>query len=213
MNILITGCGSGLGQALLEESIKKNLSVFPHYRNSSTHFSGDICDSGFSDRLGEYIREKNIDVFVNSAAIYCGGPLLETSDSDIERTIVTNLTSQILMLKKVFGYFVEKKGGLIININSLSGIYPAKNESVYSASKFGLKGFSKSLQLEAIGTGVEVLDVYPGAIQTRMTEDRQNYQTLMKSDEVAYQILDLISDKKHYVNEVILRKRNESSNS
>lgn len=213
MNILITGCGSGLGRALLEESIKKNLSVFPHYRNSSTHFSGDICDSGFSDRLGEYIREKNIDVFVNSAAIYCGGPLLETSDSDIERTIVTNLTSQILMLKKVFGYFVEKKGGLIININSLSGIYPAKNESVYSASKFGLKGFSKSLQLEAIGTGVEVLDVYPGAIQTRMTEDRQNYQTLMKSDEVASQILDLISDKKHYVNEVILRKRNESSNS
>lgn len=213
MNILITGCGSGLGQALLEESIKKNLSVFPHYRNSSTHFSGDICDSGFYDRLDEYVREKNIDVFINSAAIYCGGPLLETSDSDIERTIVTNLTSQILMLKKVFGYFVEKKGGLIININSLSGIYPAKNESVYSASKFGLKGFSKSLQLEAIGTGVEVLDVYPGAIQTRMTEERPNYQTLMKSDEVASQILDLISDKKHYVNEVILRKRNESSNS
>ena len=213
MNILITGCGSGLGQALLEESIKKNLSVFPHYRNSSTHFSGDICDSGFSDRLDEYVREKNIDVFVNSAAIYCGGPLLETSDSDIERTIVTNLTSQILMLKKVFGYFVEKKGGLIININSLSGIYPAKNESVYSASKFGLKAFSKSLQLEAIGTGVEVLDVYPGAIQTRMTEERPNYQALMKSDEVASQILDLISDKKHYVNEVILRKRNESSNS
>lgn len=213
MNILITGCGSGLGQALLGESIKKNLSVFPHYRNSFTHFSGDICDSGFSDRLGEYVREKNIDVFINSAAIYCGGPLLETSDSDIERTIATNLTSQILMLKKVFGYFVEKKSGLIININSLSGIYPAKNESVYSASKFGLKGFSKSLQLEAIGTGVEVLDVYPGAIQTRMTEERPNYQTLMKSDEVASQILDLISDKKHYVNEVILRKRNESSNS
>lgn len=213
MNILITGCGSGLGQALLEESIKKNLSVFPHYRNSSTHFSGDICDSGFSDRLCQYVREKNIDVFVNSAAIYCGGPLLETPDSDIERTIATNLTSQILMLKKVFGYFVGKKSGLIININSLSGIYPAKNESVYSASKFGLKGFSKSLQLEAIGTGVEVLDVYPGAIQTRMTEERPNYQTLMKSDEIASQILDLISDKKHYVNEVILRKRNESSNS
>ena len=213
MNILITGCGSGLGQALLEESTKKNLSVFPHYRNSFTHFSGDISDSGFSDKLGEYVREKNIDVFINSAAIYCGGPLLETSDSDIERTIVTNLTSQILMLKKVFEYFVEKKSGLIININSLSGIYPAKNECVYSASKFGLKGFSKSLQLEAIGTGVEVLDVYPGAIQTRMTEDRPNYQTLMKSDEIASQILDLISDKKHYVNEVILRKRNESSNS
>jgi short-subunit dehydrogenase len=211
MNILITGCGSGLGQSLLEESAKRDLSVFPHYRNSSSHFSGDICDDGFSDKLGEYIREKNIDVFVNSAAIYCGGPLVETSDSDIEKTIFTNLTSQILMLKKVFSYFVEKKSGLIININSLSGIYPAKNESIYSASKFGLKGFSKSLQLEAIGTGVEVLDVYPGAIQTRMTESRPNYSTLMDSNEVASQILDLISDKKHYVNEVILRKRNESS--
>ena len=140
MNILITGCGSGLGQSILEESIRRDHLVFPHYRNSSSHFSGDICDGGFSDRLGEYVKENNIDVFINSAAIYCGGPLIETSDSDIEETIFTNLTSQILMLKKVFSYFVERKSGLIININSLSGIYPAKNESIYSASKFGSEG-------------------------------------------------------------------------
>ena len=65
MNILITGCGSGLGQSLLEESIRRDHLVFPHYRNSSSHFSGDICDDGFSDKLSEYVREKNIDVFAN----------------------------------------------------------------------------------------------------------------------------------------------------
>lgn len=211
-NIVITGCGSGLGKALFEASSNKHV-VFPHYRSGDFGLVGDITDYTFPSKLSEYLERVNADVFINSAAVYCGGSLEDTTDEEIESTILTNLTSQIIMLKRVYSYFKKKKSGLIININSLSGIYPSKNETIYSATKFGLKGFSKSLQIEAIGTGVEIVDVYPGAIQTRMTENRPNYDTLMRSDEVAEQILDLIADKKHYVNELILRKRNESSNS
>jgi len=71
-----------------------------------------------------------------------------------------------------------------------------------------MMGFSKALQAGAVGTGVEIVDVYPGGIQTRMTEDRDNYDTLMDANEVANQILDLVNRKHHYVNEIKLRKRN-----
>ena len=64
-----------------------------------------------------------------------------------------------------------------------------------------------------MGTGIEILDVYPGAMQTRMTKDRGNYNSLMKVEEVADQILDLINNKSYYTNEIVLRRRNESSNS
>lgn len=211
-SVVISGCGSGLGKALYESASNKHV-VFPHYRKGDFGLTGDITDVRFLDKFTEYLHEANADVFINNAGVYCGGPLEDTSDRLIEDTITTNLTCQILLIKRAYQFFKEQGQGLIINVNSLSGIYPSKNESIYSATKFALKGFSKSLQLEAIGTGVEIIDVYPGAIQTRMTESRPNYDSLMRADEVAEEIINLISNKKHYVNELILRKRNESSNS
>ena len=71
------------------------------------------------------------------------------------------------------------KGGLIVNINSLAYQQPSANETIYCATKFALKGFSKALQMEAIGSGVEIIDVHPGGIQTNMTRDRKGFETMM----------------------------------
>ena len=116
----------------------------------------------------------------------------------------------LLIIIYVTSIFSIAGYGKIININSVAGIYPSANESIYCASKFGLKGFSQSLQLEAVGKGIEVMDVYLGGVQTRMTEGRDNYDSLMTSYDVAQQIIDLVNTKSYYVNELILRKRNES---
>ena len=207
-NIFITGCGSGLGESLLKESRSKGYEVYPHYRKD-----GDISSPLFSDQLEQIIKNSNIDVFINNAAVYTGGSLEEIRDEEIQQAIAINITGQILCLKKVYKVFKRNKKGLIININSLAGIYPSKNESIYCATKFALRGFSKSLQIEAIGTGVEIIDIYPGGMQTRMTATRNNYNSLMKVEEIAEQIISLIFNKSYYTNELILRKRNESSSS
>ena len=60
----------------------------------------------------------------------------------------SNLTSQIKVLNRVYNYFVEKNDGMIININSLCVRHPSPTETVYCASKFGLLGFSKALQID-----------------------------------------------------------------
>lgn len=222
MNILITGCGSGLGAALASAaekvySFEHNPNhIYRHYRtggNALTDLCGDIAEWSFGERLSSYLRDNNIDTFINCAGRYSGEYLRDTSDASIDTLIKVNLTSQIKMIRRVYKYFLEKQKGLIININSLAGKYPSSGESIYCATKFGLSGFSKSLQMEAVGTGIEIMDVYSGGIQTKMTLGRSNYDSLMDVDEVAEQVIDLISDKKYYVNEVVLRKRNESSNS
>ena len=199
-NILITGCSSGLGQALFNKVWEDdNLNPFGHYRteDGDPHaLIGDITDSDFPEKLDNYIRENKIDCFINNAGVYEG---------DI---IDTNLGSQIRMLQVVYKYFLEREKGRIININSVAGLYPSANESIYCASKFGLKGFSKSIQLEAVGTGIEVTDVYLGGVRTRMTEDRDNYEDLMRPEDIAECIIDLTNTKTFYVNEITLRRRN-----
>ena len=199
-NILITGCSSGLGQALFNKVWEDdNLNPFGHYRteDGDPHaLIGDITDSDFPEKLDNHIRKNKIDCFINNAGVYEG---------DI---IDTNLGSQIRMLQVVYKYFLEREKGRIININSVAGLYPSANESIYCASKFGLKGFSKSIQLEAVGTGIEVTDVYLGGVRTRMTEDRDNYEDLMRPEDIAECIIDLANTKTFYVNEITLRKRN-----
>jgi len=201
-NILITGCSSGLGEALFNETCKHDhLKSFAHYRSNLVDpyaLIGDITDDSFPDKLDDYIRIREVDCFINNAGVLEGN------------VIETNLVAQIKMLQVVYKYFLEKQRGKIININSVAGIYPSANESIYCASKFGLKGFSQSLQLEAVGKGIEIMDVYLGGVQTRMTKDRLSYDSLMKSDDVAMQIIDLINTKSYYVNEITLRRRNES---
>ena len=204
-NILITGCSSGLGEALFNEVCSHDhLKPFAHYRlhrapNDDPYaLYGDINDFNFVDKLDEYIRTREIDCFINNAGVYEGNVL------------ETNLVSQVKMLQVVYDYFKEKNKGKIININSLAGINPTVGESLYCASKFGLKGFSQSLQLEAVNTGVEITDVYLGGVQTRMTKDRLSYNSLMKPDDVAMQIIDLVNTKSYYVNEITMRRRNES---
>jgi len=199
-NILITGCSSGLGHALFNKVWEDdNLNPFGHYRteDGDPHaLIGDITDSDFPEKLDNYIRENKIDCFINNAGVYEG---------DI---IDTNLGSQIRMLQVVYKYFLEREKGRIININSVAGLYPSANESIYCASKFGLKGFSKSIQLEAVGTGIEVTDVYLGGVRTRMTEDRDNYEDLMRPEDIAECMIDLLNTKTFYVNEITLRRRN-----
>ena len=199
-NILITGCSSGLGQALFNKVWEDdNLNPFGHYRteDGDPHaLIGDITDSDFPEKLDNHIRKNKIDCFINNAGVYEG---------DI---IDTNLGSQIRMLQVVYKYFLQKEKGRIININSVAGLYPSANESIYCASKFGLKGFSKSIQLEAVGTGIEVTDVYLGGVQTRMTQDRDNYDDLMRPEDIAECMIDLLNTKTFYVNEITLRKRN-----
>lgn len=210
-NIFITGCGSGLGKSLFEMSRNFDVAVFPHFRTQieENAINGDLTDDGFLEILPNFLQENKINVFINNAAVYKNEDFLLISDEEIKKVINTNLTSQILITKRVYKHFVNQGYGLIININSLSGKYPSSRETVYSASKSGLYAFSKCLQLECIGSKIEIIDVFLGAMKTKMTENRNNYESFIETENASKLIYDLILNHDEiFVNEIVVRKKN-----
>lgn len=214
MRVLITGCSSGLGKSLSD--IEGNHKIYRHFRdpeelpesnNFSKNIFGDINDKKFYDDFSIFLRDNDIDVVINNAGVYSSKPFIDFEDHEIINIISTNLTSQILLIKREIEHFKIKNGGRIININSLAGKFPTMHESIYSASKFGLRGFSKSLQLELLENNIYITDIFPGAMKTRMTESRKNYEDLMDTNEVARLILASLDHESMVQNEIVLRRK------
>jgi short-subunit dehydrogenase len=211
-NILITGCGSGLGKTFFESRKKYNHNVYPHLRKNSvsevSSLVGDITDSDFLNKFNLFLEENQINVFINNAAIYRNKSVLDFSNEEISDIINVNLTQQILLLKETYKFFKSKNEGLIININSIAGKFPSANESVYASTKSGLYAFSKSLQLESLNDKIEIIDVFLGGMKTKITENRKNYDSLMDTGEVSDLIYELVSNNKNiFINEIVVRKK------
>lgn len=153
--IVITGGSDGLGKTLTE------------------YFSNKVCDvSNYSlveKCISEILNEfQKIDVLINNAGLWIQEEL-EKNDSDrIKSVIEVNLLGAINTSKAVISSMKENKDGLIININSQAGINHKAERVVYNASKWGMTGFSKSLQDEVAKYGIRVTDVMPGMMKTDM---------------------------------------------
>ena len=133
-----------------------------------------MCESVIGDLRSNDVIEKlykvskgNISVLVNNAAIPCYGLSLDEMDKDqISNSLETNLVAPIKLTRKIYPLLKKQGYGSIININSIVGKEPKKFRSVHSATKWGLKGFSKSLRIEAEENSIKVINVYPTQIKT-----------------------------------------------
>ena len=178
--IVITGGSDGLGKTLTETLSKENnviiLATNEEKMNlvaKENNCSYKVCDVSNYERvenaISEIIEEFNkIDVVINNAGLWIQEEL-DTNDSDrIKSVIEVNLLGTINVSKAVIPSMKANKDGLIININSQAGINHKAERVVYNASKWGVTGFSKSLQDEVAKYGIRVTDVMPGMMKTEM---------------------------------------------
>lgn len=110
-----------------------------------------------------------VDVLVNNAGHCPVGPLSDTAEQVIRLTIDVNLIGPMLGIQTLLPLMGE--GASIINIASTAGVAGYANRVPYSASKWGLRGVTKSLAQELAGTGIRVNTICPGAIDTPMMSD------------------------------------------
>lgn len=112
-----------------------------------------------------------VDILVNNAGITRDGLLGMMPDKDFSDVMLTNLTSVFNVTKALYGHFLKKRAGRIINISSVSGLMGNAGQANYAASKAGMIGFTKSVAKELAGRGITCNAVAPGFIETEMTEE------------------------------------------
>jgi NADP-dependent 3-hydroxy acid dehydrogenase YdfG len=115
-----------------------------------------------------------IDCLINSAGLWIQDELDKNDAQLIEKVIKVNTLGLILTTKAVIGQMKQQKSGLIININSQSGLNPREERSVYVASKWAVTGFTRSLQPELAQYGIRVTGILPGGLKTAMFDKSGN---------------------------------------
>ncbi|KAI9243668.1 3-ketoacyl-reductase [Phascolomyces articulosus] len=191
---LITGATRGIGFAIANTLANHGVNTLLIGRDSQRVQDAErIFREKYQDTqhqgvvLDKLIKEKKIDILVNAAGISRDGLLLRMKDDDLNETMTVNLFGTMRVSQIISKSMIQKRqGGCIINISSVVGVYGNAGQTVYSASKAGIIGFTKSLAKELGPSQIRVNAIAPGFIETDMTAD------LLKSQETKDKLIESI---------------------
>lgn len=198
---LILGSGGGIGNALVKVFAERGFHLLLHCRTKRPAIpegaiiagliEGDLTEVPIRALLQHKAEELGgLDCVVNAAAIYRAKKLSFLSETEIARMVSVNLLASILVTKCLWSA-VSKKEGIFVNINSLAGISGGVCESLYSATKAGMRGFSSSIQYEATADKVRVTEVFLGSAKTQMAAHKAEFDYFIEPEEIAQVILSL----------------------
>ncbi len=147
-----------------------------------------------------------LDVLVNNAGIFQIARVLDTSVEDWNRVIAVNQTGVFLGIRECGRVMKQRGSGSIINISSVAGLGGVGIAHAYAASKWAVRGMTKSAALEFARSGVRVNSVHPGIIETDMMHESGVPDPTAgipagrtgTADEVANVVLFLASDESSY---------------
>ena len=205
LNVII----SSRSQDNVENVIEEILDKFP---SKKENILGLKCDVSKHSEVKTLVnvsvkRFGSIDILVNNAGIVYYKSIINTTEEEWNKTIDTNLKGSFLFIKELLPYIIENKsGGIIINVSSGAGKSGFPNLSAYCASKFGIIGLTEGVAQEVANNNVKVIAICPGGVDTKMIKDivKAGYipsnKDLMKAQEVAKKIYDMIFNQKDYYN-------------
>ena len=175
-NVLITGATRGIGEAIKKELKDLSYKVFYCARNcEKTQFSMPCNLSDIKEVENLYLTAKNtlgsIDILINNAGQCIYKPIENMSEKEVQELINLNFIAPYLLSSFVIKDMKEKKWGRIINIGSISGVVGEANATLYSATKAGLIGLTKSLALEVAQNGITVNQINPGWVDTSLSQN------------------------------------------
>lgn len=171
---LVTGASGGLGGAIAVELRAAGAHLVLHGRRKdklaavAEQTGGEIIvgDLGSPTDLDDLIeRSLDVDVLVANAAVGGGGELIRLDRADIDNAIDVNLRAPMILARYMGERMVQRRRGHIVLVASLAAKATGAGASVYSATKFGLRGFGIGLRDDMAAHGVGVSVVLPGFIR------------------------------------------------
>jgi 3-oxoacyl-[acyl-carrier protein] reductase len=172
--IIVTGASKGLGRAICDRLIEKNIDVFGLARNvDHLPFASMTCDVSSYESVKEvsqHLKKVGIKVagLVNAAGIASMNLAVTTPKSVSQEIIGTNLLGTIYCCQLIAPLMLRNKQGSIINFSTIAVALGLKGESIYAASKAGVEGFTRSFAREMADFNVRVNCIAPGPIDTSL---------------------------------------------
>jgi 3alpha(or 20beta)-hydroxysteroid dehydrogenase len=149
------------GKELAAELGEQNCRYVHHDVTSESDWAAAVTAA--TDAFG------TLNVLVNNAGILRNKKIADMTLAEFREVIDVNLVGEWLGIKSVISPMTAAGGGSIINISSVEGFTGAAGLSAYSASKFGVRGITRSAAQELGKRGIRVNSVHPGGIMTTMT--------------------------------------------
>lgn len=175
-NIVITGGNDGLGRSIAEVLSENNNVIVISRKEKDNCYKCDVTNPNEVDNTIKKIIEDygNIDVLINNAGVWLAGDLTDNSYDQISNCIDVNTKGPIYMTKAVLPYMYDQGKGFIINIGSTASFDTEEFSAVYNASKWAVRGFTRTMTIVAAKKGVKVTGFYPGFMQTDLFKKAGN---------------------------------------
>jgi NAD(P)-dependent dehydrogenase (short-subunit alcohol dehydrogenase family) len=198
-SVVVTGVSTGIGHASAQVLLDKGYRVFGSVRNMAdaerlsrefgagfTPLHFDITDEAAVKECAAQVRDalngETLAGLVNNAGIAVAGPLLELPVQEFRRQLEVNLVGTFIVTQAfapLLGADTTLRGdpGRIVNISSMAGVRALPFLGPYSASKFGLEGYSESLRRELLLYGIDVIVIGPGPVKTPIWDKAETVDT------------------------------------
>jgi NAD(P)-dependent dehydrogenase (short-subunit alcohol dehydrogenase family) len=177
--VIVTAGAAGIGRAIAGQFMAGGARVFicdveaaalDEFRTAHPRAGATIADVSDAHQVDHLFAEAakflgGLDVLVNNAGIAGPtGPVEKLSQEDWRRTLAINLEGQFLCTRRAVPLLRQAGGGTIINLSSAAGRFGFAQRTPYSASKWGVVGFTKSLAVELGANNIRVNAILPGAV-------------------------------------------------
>ena len=193
------------GLQALKKEYGEHLSLYPL----------DVTDANSRAAVSDAVGDRVIHLLINNAGITKDTLMLRMGEEQWDQVIEVNLKSVFNLTKHVLRPMLKNRGGSIINMSSVVGVFGNAGQANYAASKAGIIGFTKSIAKEVGSRGIRCNAIAPGFIETDMTDYLKDggaeqwfskipLQRFGKPGEVADVALFLASDMSSYVSGQVL---------
>jgi uncharacterized protein len=175
--VLVTGATGGIGQAITRALAGRGARLILTGRRAdrldalAQEVGGralvcDLAERAALQRLAAEAVRAEVDVLVANAALPASGLVTELSQEEIDRMLDVNLRAPVLLARALMPGMISRRRGHLVFISSLSGKGASPASAVYSATKFGLRGFALGIREDLRPHGVGASVVLPGFIHT-----------------------------------------------
>ena len=172
--------GAGASVIIVGRNKQKGLEFEEELKNmggKALYIQGDVSDKKNMEELAKEAIAKfsKIDILVNNAGINVSadkrGPIHEFDDDDWHNIINTDLNGVYYCSKPVIKHMVQNKYGRIINVSSIVGLVPLRNQCAFTAAKAGVVNLTRAMAIELAPFGILVNGICPGSIMFEGTKD------------------------------------------